>query len=346
MASPPILRFTREAALAAFSLFRLWFSVYVVRVSAQLGLFDDAGLEARFSRLSALAARVPPGVRFGTSSWSFPGWKGLVYSTAITASQLARDGLGEYVRHPLFGTVGIDRSYYAPIPEDDLRRYASQLPPGFPCCCKAPASVTSPLMPDRQSAEANPDFLSAGRLAAELLDPIDRVFRDHAGPIILQFPRMLRRAPIESVAFYDGLAALLASLPAGFRFAVELRDRQLLTPAYVQVLSDHGAAHVYNLQTAMPRPGEQAALFPPEAMPFVMVRLLLQPDATYEQQREAFAPFDAIAAPDEGMRAEVADIVGRAVARAIPAYVLVNNKAEGSAPLTIEALAEALARRA
>jgi hypothetical protein len=92
----------------------------------------------------------------------------------------------------------------------------------------------------------------------------------------------------------------------------------------------------------MPMPAAQADLLPPETMPFVMVRLLLRPEATYGEQREAFAPFDRIAAPFEQMREEVAGIVARAVARAIPAYVLVNNKAEGSAPLTIEALADRL----
>jgi len=39
----------------------------------------------------------------------------------------------------------------------------------------------------------------------------------------------------------------------------------------------------------------------------------------------------------------VTTLVGGAVARAIPAFVLVNNKAEGSSPLTIEALAERVA---
>ena len=76
-----------------------------------------------------------------------------------------------------------------------------------------------------------------------------------------------------------------------------------------------------------------------------MVRLLLRPGATYEEQREAFAPFDRIPEPQEEMREQVVDLVGQAVARAIPAYVLVNNKAEGSSPLTIEALAERLGLR-
>jgi uncharacterized protein YecE (DUF72 family) len=319
------------------------FSGTVEEVS-QLTLFDDEGLEARFERLGVLASRLPPGVRFGTSSWSFPGWKGLVYRQAATPTRLSREGLAEYARHPLFGTVGLDRSYYAPVPDEDFQRYASQLPAGFPCCCKAPASVTSPLLPDRRKAEPNPDFLDGARLAAELLEPLDRAFAGHAGPVILQFPPMLRRTSIAASAFIEGLDAFLAALPARFRYAVEVRDAPLLTPTYAAVLARHGAAHVYNLQTGMPRPGEQAAALPPDTMPFVMVRLLVRPDATYEQQREAFSPFDRIAAPDTLLRAEVTDLVQRAVSRAIPAFVLVNNKAEGSAPLTIEALAEQLAR--
>src|SRR5690606_25191915 len=95
----------------------------------------------------ALGERIPPLVRFGTSSWTFPGWSGLVYRRPRTQAELARDGLREYARYPLFGTVGIDRSYYAPLAADDLKRYAAQLPPGFPCCAKVPAMYASPVLP-------------------------------------------------------------------------------------------------------------------------------------------------------------------------------------------------------
>ena len=316
----------------------------------QLSLFDTAAapehpaaapspLDARFAALRETASRVSPLVRFGTSSWSFPGWRGLVYTARRTEGWLSREGLREYVRHPLLRTVGIDRSYYARIPDDDLRRYADQLPDGFPCCCKAPAIVTSAVVPERGSKEPNPHFLSADLLIEDLLEPVARVFRGHAGPFVLQFPPLLRRAGVEPTVFVDALDEFLSALPTEFSYGVELRDKALLSPAYARVLARHGAGHVYNLWTAMPLPAEQADLLPPEAMPFLMVRLLLKPGATYQEQREAFAPFDRIVAPLDRMRDEVAGMLARAVARAIPAYVLVNNKAEGSAPLTIEALA-------
>jgi len=340
-------------------------------------------LAERHARLRPIAAALPPGVRFGTSSWSFPGWKGLVYSGKRTAAQLSRDGLREYAQHPLLTTVGVDRSYYAPVPDEDFRRYAGQLPEGFPCCCKAPARVTSALMPERRSAEPNPDFLSADRFIDDLLEPVARAFGPHAGPFVLQFPPLLRtstrnsghdrvrarvavgarsarspegtnppprlcieglrRSGLDRAVFIDGLDRFLGRLPRDFQYAVEVRDRALLGPDYAAMLSRHGAAHVYNAWTAMPLPADQASLVSPDAMPFVMVRLLLRPGATYAEQREAFAPFDRLVAPDDAMRSQVVDLVGRAVARAVPAYVLVNNKAEGSSPLTIEGLAVRLA---
>lgn len=299
-------------------------------------------LAERYARLRPVAAALPPGVRFGTSSWSFPGWKGLVYSGKRTSTQLARDGLREYAQHPLLTTVGVDRSYYARVPDEDFRRYAEQLPDRFPCCCKAPARVTSALKPERGSAQPNPDFLSAERFIDDLLEPVGRVFRAHAGPFILQFPPLLRRSGLDRAVVVDGLDRFLGRLPRDFEYAIEVRDRTLPGPDYAQVLSRHRAAHVYNAWTGMPMPGEQTAHVPLDAMPFLMVRLLLRPGATYEEQREAFAPFDRLVAPDEAMRDQVVDLVGKAVARAIPAYVLVNNKAEGSSPLTIEALAERL----
>jgi uncharacterized protein YecE (DUF72 family) len=312
--------------------------------SRRTGAAETAAvLEERYVRLREAAAGLPANVRFGTSSWSFPGWQGLVYSQKRTTGWLAKEGLREYARHPLFGTVGVDRSYYAPVPDEDFQRYADQLPGGFPCCCKAPGLVTSPVGLERGRPEANPDFLSADRFARDLLEPVARSFRGHAGPFILQFPPMLRRSGIAPTTFFEGLDRFLGSLPRDFQYAVEVRDRALLSDDYLRVITAHGAAHVYNAWTAMPLPGAQAVTVPVDKMPFVMVRLLLRPGATYQEQREAFAPFDRIPEPQEEMREQVVDLVGQAVARAIPAYVLVNNKAEGSSPLTIEGLADRLA---
>ncbi len=51
----------------------------------------------------------------------------------------------------------------------------------------------------------------------------------------------------------------------------------LVTPAYHALLARHGVAHTYNYWSAMPMPLAQAAVVPPDQLPFVVVRLLLRP---------------------------------------------------------------------
>ncbi len=297
----------------------------------------------------ALADRVPMLVRFGTSSWSFPGWSGIVYRRPRTQAELARHGLAEYARYPLFRTVGIDRSYYAPLTPDDLRRYAAQLPPGFSCCAKVPAMYASPILPGTgrdTPPQPNHDFLSVDGFARDVLEPWTQAFAGHDGPLILEIPPVPPRERLAPDAFAGRLHAFLSRLPRGVTCGVELRDRRLLSESYAQVLRDTGAVHVYNYWSAMPMPALQAQIVPPDAGPVLLIRLLLRPGTAYEQQREHFRPFNRLVDVDEGMRRDVVSLLRQAVQRAQPAFVLVNNKAEGSSPLTIRALAEMLTAEA
>ncbi len=293
----------------------------------------------------AIAADLPGDIRFGTSSWSFPGWKGIVYSGAVTSAALARDGLRQYASHPLLRTVGIDRSYYAPIPVEDLRRCADQLPDGFKGCAKAPASVTSTVVGPPGSAAINPDFLSVPRLIEELLLPFSIAFPEHTGPFILEFPPFPRQAKMAPAQFLERLDRFLSELPPDFQYAVELRDQRLLTPGYFAMLVRHGIGHTYNYWSAMPELMLQARVIPPETLPFAVIRLLLRPGTWYEDQRERFQPFNALVAPDEAMRRDVVDLSDRVLTSGRKLWVLVNNKAEGSSPLSIMELAKRVAER-
>ena len=74
-----------------------------------------------------------------------------------------------------------------------------------------------------------------------------------------------------------------------------------------------------------------------------MIRLLLRPGTRYGDRRDEMMPFNRVSDRNDEMRNEVASLVRLAVEAGIPVSVLVNNKAEGCAPLTIRALAEMLA---
>ena len=62
-----------------------------------------------------LAATLPRLAHLGTSSWTFPGWKGLVWEGDYSDAQLSKHGLASYAQHPLFRCVSLDRAFYRPL---------------------------------------------------------------------------------------------------------------------------------------------------------------------------------------------------------------------------------------
>lgn len=69
-----------------------------------------------------------PLIRFGTSTWTYEGWKGQIYTRAYTKTGFTRDCLGEFCQYlykgePLFRTVGNDATFYRPPTVNQLTRY-------------------------------------------------------------------------------------------------------------------------------------------------------------------------------------------------------------------------------
>src|SRR5262249_20636336 len=153
----------------------------------QLGLFADSAPQPlpHIDADRRLAERLPPGILLGPSSWTFPGWEGIVYPTGLGKEAIMEEGLSTIARYPLFRTVGIDRSHYAPLDEATLTRYASQLPPRFPCVIKAWNAITT--FVDVRADAPNPAFLDADACERQILSPLARHFAEHVGALVFQF---------------------------------------------------------------------------------------------------------------------------------------------------------------
>ena len=138
--------------------------------------------------LRALANRLPPTLRLGTSSWSYPGWQGLVWEGAHSEQLLARKGLPVLAQHPLMRTVSIDRSFYRPLTASDYARYAAQVPADFRFVVKAPSLVTDALVrsEDGRGREPNPAFLDAQLAAQEFVAPALEGLGQRTGALVFQ----------------------------------------------------------------------------------------------------------------------------------------------------------------
>ena len=315
----------------------------------QLDLFGGSPAPATLDsgmleRDRALMARVPSHVRFGTSSWSFPGWAGLVYAGAPTEKELADRGLEEYARHPLFSAVGIDRGYYAPLTRPTLERYAQQLPEGFPCVIKAFSEITSRVHP--RTREKNPHFFDAEACKRDVIEPLQEAFADHVGALVFELMPLRRSELPTPQAFEVELQQFLAALPKGIPYAVELRNRELFTHGYLDVLAATGVGHVLNFWERMPAIGRQLEVPNVLSAPFVVAGVLIPPGQRYADTKRAFSPFDRMVAPQPEMRLDIAKLSEACALLGKTLLVIVNNKAEGSSPLTIRALAETIVSQA
>lgn len=301
------------------------------------------------------ARRLPSEICFGTSTWAYPGWKGLVYREAYRDEKTFKaECLSEYAACPWFRTVGIDSFFYGPPAAALLQRYAGQVPDAFQWVSKVWERITIPRYPKHtrygaQAGKDNPDFLNPqiflervlpGYAAAEVAA--------HTGPFVFQFPT-IAAGVMSRAQFMEGLRSFLSKLPTAFRYAVEVRNPDYLCPEYFQLLNACGATHCFSHWNYMPALAEQmraAAQGGGLSADFLVARILTPPGVNYQQAVDRFKPYDKIKEPLTQMRADVVRLARRALARKNKAFIIVNNRAEGNAPLTIDAIGRKIAAAA
>jgi hypothetical protein len=74
----------------------------------------------------------------------------------------------------------------------------------------------------------------------------------------------------------------------------------------------------------------------------LVARWMLPPHLGYEEAYARYAPFHRLVDEDTVNREALAGICAAASNRGLPAFVIINNKAEGSAPLSAVKLAESI----
>ncbi len=333
-------------------------------MSRQPGLFQDPGPPKRRvlagDVLPALrsplleAPELPSEVRLGTSSWFFPGWRGLVYEGLHPQTTLSRKGLEAYARIPMLRTVSLDRTFYAAISAVEYARYASQVPEDFSFVVKAPALVCDAVMRDEEGRGKviNPHFLDAASAAREFVVPCLDGLKDKAGPLVFQVSPLPRGLLAEASSLIERLAAFFAALPkelGKYRplYALELRNAELLTPRLMRMLAAAEVRYCVGLHDRMPEVERQAAAL--QALDAgrpgpLIVRWNLHRGFLYQAAKQRYEPFDRLVDEDGQTRRTLARMAADALKANQKVWITANNKAEGSAPLSLLKLAEEIAR--
>ena len=336
-------------------------------MSRQPGLFETGAAPAPRRRTSGAgdvqparesplleAPALPLDIRLGTSSWFFPGWRGLVYDGVHPQVTLSRKGLEAYGQIPLLRTVSLDRTFYAPISTAAYAHYASQVPEHFSFVVKAPALVCDAVMRDEEGRGkvANPHFLDSALATREFVLPCLEGLKGKAGPLVFQISPLPRSLAEESRLLIDRLEAFFGALPRELGgqtplYALELRNPELLTPRLMRMLGRAGVRYCVGLHDRMPEIERQEAalkaLDGEEAGPLV-VRWNLHRGFLYQAAKQRYEPFDRLVDEDGETRRVLARMVAAAYKDRQRVWITANNKAEGSAPLSLLELAREIAK--
>jgi uncharacterized protein YecE (DUF72 family) len=303
-------------------------------------------------RLQA-AALAAQGVFIGTSSWKYAGWLGQLYTPAryeyrgkVATTRFERDCLAEYAE--VFKTVCVDAAYYTFPRPDYLPKLAAQVPPDFQFGFKVTDAITLRKFPNLprfgpQAGLPNPDFLNADLFASAFLKPCAAI-RSQVGVLMFEFSKFYATDYQHGRDFVADLDRFLGALPAGWPYAVEMRNQHWLAPDYFQCLARHQVAHVFNNWSDMPPVNEQMALPGSRTNPrLVAARFLLSPGRKYQEAVDRFRPYDRTQEVNPEARASGARLIaeGQAVGADGKTLIYVNNRLEGNALNTIAAMLDA-----
>lgn len=332
----------------------------------QESLFDDEAPASSSSRrakgvqparvdaaISTMAQQLPEQIHLGTSTWSYPGWAGLVWDREYSDAMLSKQGLAAYASHPLMRAVCIDRSFYRPLKASEYERYAQQVPAQFRFVVKAPALVCDAQLRDEQGRGTglNSAFLDPDLAVKEFIEPALEGLGQKTGALVFQLSPLAPHQLANMPEVLEQLRRMLSAVPPlqemapDALVAVEVRDAAFLCDAFVDILRESGASYCLGLHPKLPPAEEQLwvlrRLWPG---PFVCRWNLNRRHGPYgyADAQQRYGSYSQMADPDPELRALIARIA-RATARAgQKVYVTINNKAEGSAPLSVQALAQQL----
>jgi uncharacterized protein YecE (DUF72 family) len=303
-----------------------------------------------------LAQNLSTQVRLGTSSWGFPGWSGLVWDKVYAQALLSRQGLSAYAHCPLFRTVSLDRAFYRPLSAAEYAALAAQVPPDFRFVVKAPSLVTDAMVRARngRGMELNSSFLDPAIALRDFVQPVLDGLGEKAGALVFQLSPLPASLMGEIPELLERMSTMLHALPVLSPIApegviaVEVRNPELIGPELAAVLREAGATYCLGLHAKMPPIEAQLpilrALWPG---PLVCRWNLHRRHGAYgyEEAKDLYAPFDKIVDADPDTRTALARVITATATAGHPVYVTINNKAEGSAPMSVKALAELVSQR-
>jgi uncharacterized protein YecE (DUF72 family) len=265
---------------------------------------------------------------FGTSSWSEKSWIGPFYPAGTRPA----DMLAYYATQ--FLTVEADTTYYRIPSRAMVRGWRAKTPEGFVLAAKFPRSVVHGGEGAKPDGKTVLDWKKVGGDVETFLDVMGEL-GEKCGPLVVQLPYLNKTAFAGLPEFLERLEPFLDRLPPGFRYALEVRNKNWIGEEILRALRQRKIALVLVDILYMPHPADLAERLDLVTADFTYARLIGD-RAAIEARTETF---DRIVM-DQGERLDRwAALLRDLLPRVQEVFAYANNHYAGFGPGTIRDLA-------
>ena len=252
-------------------------------------------------------------IRLGTSAFTAAGWESAFYPAGMKAA----DYLSYYATR--FDAVELDNTFYRTPAVSTVKGWYAKTPPGFLFAAKVPQVITH----EKALVDCDEDF----RIFLKTMDCLG----EKLGPLLLQFGYFNKKAFAGVNEFLAVLVPFLKKIPKGYRFALEIRNKNWLVPAFIDALREHGISLSLVDHVWMPRPKQLFARNDPITADFAYVRWLGDRKGIEERTKT----WDKIIVDRTGDLGEWVEVLKKVHERKIQILAFANNHYAGYGPGTI-----------
>ena len=254
-----------------------------------------------------------PNLRLGTSSWSSADWLGVFYPEGTAPA----DFITEYAKH--FDAVEVDSTFYRSPSPAMVKNWARRTPQGFTFAAKVPRSITHDKVLQDCDGELK-EFLGA----MDLLE-------DKLGPLLFQFPYFNKQAFARPEDFLARLKPFLESLPSGYSFALEIRNKYWVNARFLDLLRQHKVAFALIDHPWMTPVDQLLAKLDPVTSDFTYIRWLGDRKGIEEKTKH----WDRVIQDREREMETWVPAIDKLLERRLRIYAFFNNHYAGFAPGSI-----------
>ena len=257
-------------------------------------------------------------IRLGTSAFTAEGWVGSFYPEGTQP----RDFLSYYATK--FDTVELDNTFYRTPALTTVQGWNTKTPSGFIFAAKVPQVITH----EKVLVDCEDDLNHFLKTMAALGDKL--------GPLLFQFGYFNKSKVKSGAEFLALLKPFLKKLPKGYKFAVEIRNKNWLDLRFVDLLREHGVALALIDQGWMPRPWEMKDALDLITADFTYVRWLGDRKGIEEKTKT----WDKIIVDRRGDLLEWVELLKKVHKRRIQILAFANNHYAGHGPGTVNLFLE------